>query len=73
MNDDVSEAEFYRMPTYKTHGGLFKVYDHCEKCGRFLRHGIVEENGLDELRFTGWTCKLHGEQKPGIEYVEGEP
>ena len=42
----------------------------CPKCKKFLKHGIVEVNGLDEVIFTGWVCKIHGEVEPDYEWGE---
>jgi uncharacterized OB-fold protein len=40
------------------------VYQRCPECGRYVTKGEVLENGLHELKLTGWKCKKHGEIQP---------
>lgn len=49
------------------------VYPRCPECGKFIKEGNILVNGLDEVKFTGWVCKTHGEVTPDYEYGETDP
>lgn len=51
--------------------GTLLVYPRCH-CGRFLKHGHVLINGLDEVKLVEWTCNRHGEVRPNYEFVDPE-
>lgn len=60
-----------KVVVFETAGSDLLVYPRCPECGRFLKKGIVETNWLtDDVRLTGWICKIHGEVKPDYEYGE---
>lgn len=52
--------------------GTVGVEPRCPECQRYIKHGQLFLNGLDEVKLQGWTCKLHGEVKPHYEWVDPE-
>lgn len=40
------------------------VYCRCPECSKYVKRGSLLMNGLGEVKFKGFTCKVHGEIQP---------
>ncbi len=64
--------EFFNTPhtlfELPEHGDLW-VFRRCPKCGRFIETGIVQYNGMGDIRPKGWLCGRDGEVDPYWEWV----
>lgn len=54
--------------SFKTEEGIVGVEPRCH-CGKFVKRGYIELNGLGEVRPKEWVCKTHGEIRPHYEWI----
>ena len=45
------------------------VLRRCPECCKFIKEGKLSVNGLDQVKLTGWICKVHGEVKPECSWI----
>jgi hypothetical protein len=51
---------FFEGETDETIG----VYCRCPECSKYVKRGSLLMNGLGEVKFKGFLCKVHGEIQP---------
>ena len=71
MNDGMawnSEGDPIVVFEFARQGSVW-VLRRCPNCGRFIKVGYLQINGLDEVRGKGWLCGKCGEVQPVLGWI----